>query len=508
VDVGLLRRTLFLVKRVFPLRQRPRPLHPDRTCLNFSIGRCPGVCQEMITSQDYHRTLRKVAMVFQGRSDELQKLLEQQMERYAERLDFESAARVRDQLQGLDQLTADQKMSLPDSSVSRDVLALASDERVAAVQLFQMRAGKLVGRLGYTADASGLEPGVILQRVIEEHYSQVDSVEIPPELLVQHSLPQQDLLEEWLTEQRERKVQIHWPQRRQKADLIELVQRNAEFELLRAKQGQEQQALAMEDLAQLLELSGSPRRIEGYDISHIQGSDAVASQVVFIDGLPAKQHYRKYKIRSSSIRSGHSDDFMAMAEVIRRRFRRWARAKAEGADLAALRRRGGSALQTDGLNDWPDVAMIDGGKGQLSAVMEALRELDLQEELQVCSLAKQREEVFLPGESQPLDSEPDQLGVALLRRLRDEAHRFAVSFHRQQRGERMKRSRLSDIPGLGPKRVKELLAHFHSIDAIQLASIERLSQAPGVGSSLAREIHGFFHPDASEQSDDTREQSA
>ena len=508
VDVGLLRRTLFLVKRVFPLRQRPRPLHPDRTCLNFSIGRCPGVCQDMITSQDYHRTLRKVAMVFQGRSDELQKLLEQQMERYAERLDFESAARVRDQLQGLDQLTADQKMSLPDSSVSRDVLALASDERVAAVQLFQMRAGKLVGRLGYTADASGLEPGVILQRVIEEHYSQVDSVEIPPELLVQHSLPQQDLLEEWLTEQRERKVQIHWPQRRQKADLIELVQRNAEFELLRAKQGQEQQALAMEDLAQLLELSGSPRRIEGYDISHIQGSDAVASQVVFIDGLPAKQHYRKYKIRSSSIRSGHSDDFMAMAEVIRRRFRRWARAKAEGADLAALRRRGGSALQTDGLNDWPDVVMIDGGKGQLSAVMEALRELDLQEELQVCSLAKQREEVFLPGESQPLDSEPDQLGVALLRRLRDEAHRFAVSFHRQQRGERMKRSRLSDIPGLGPKRVKELLAHFHSIDAIQLASIERLSQAPGVGSSLAREIHGFFHPDASERSDDTREQSA
>ena len=508
VDVGLLRRTLFLVKRVFPLRQRPRPLHPDRTCLNFSIGRCPGVCQEMITSQDYHRTLRKVAMVFQGRSDELQTLLKQQMERYAERLDFESAARVRDQLQGLDQLTADQKMSLPDSSVSRDVLALASDERVAAVQLFQMRAGKLVGRLGYTADASGLEPGVILQRVIEEHYSQVDSVEIPPELLVQHALPQQDLLEEWLTEQRERKVQIHWPQRRQKADLIELVQRNAEFELLRAKQGQEQQALAMEDLAQLLELSASPRRIEGYDISHIQGSDAVASQVVFIDGLPAKQHYRKYKIRSSSIRSGHSDDFMAMAEVIRRRFRRWARAKAEGADLAALRQRGGSALQTDGLNDWPDVVMIDGGKGQLSAVMEALRELDLQEELQVCSLAKQREEVFLPGESQPLDSEPDQLGVALLRRLRDEAHRFAVSFHRQQRGERMKRSRLSDIPGLGPKRVKELLAHFHSIDAIQLASIERLSQAPGVGSSLAREIHGFFHPDASEQSDDTREQSA
>ena len=504
VDVGLLRRTLFLVKRVFPLRQRPKPLYPDRPCLNQSIGRCPGVCQEMISSEDYHRTLRKVAMVFQGRSDELQILLQKQMERYAERLDYESAARVRDQLQGLDQLTADQKMSLPDSSVSRDVIGLSCDEKLAAVQLFQMRAGKLVGRLGYTADASGLEPGLILQRVIEEHYCQVDSVEVPPELLVQHPLPQQQLMEEWLSEHRERKVQIHCPRRRQKADLIELVQRNAEFELLRAKQGQEQQSLATEDLAQLLELPVLPRRIEGFDISHIQGSDAVASQVVFIDGLPAKQHYRKYKIRSSSIRAGHSDDFMAMAEIMRRRFRRWALAKASGADLDALRRRGGSALQTDGLNDWPDVVMIDGGKGQLSAVMEALRELDLHEDLNVCSLAKQREEVFLPGERQPLESEPDQLGVALLRRLRDEAHRFAVTYHRQQRGERMKRSRLSDIPGVGPKRVKDLLAHFHSIDAIQLASIDVLCKAPGVGPSMAKQIHDFFHP----SEDDDQDQAA
>ena len=507
VDVGLLRRTLFLVKRVFPLRQRPRPMYADRTCLNFSIGRCPGVCQEKISSEDYHRTLRKVAMVLHVRSDALQPLLQEQMERYSERLDFESAARTRDQLQGLDQLTADQKMSLPDSSVSRDVLAMAADDRVAAMQLFQMRAGKLVGRLGYTADASGLDPGLILQRVIEEHYSQVDSVEIPPELLVQHALPQQPLMEEWLSEQRERRVQIHCPKQRQKADLIELVQRHAEYDLERAKQGQEQQALATEDLAQLLELPIPPRRIEGYDISHIQGSDAVASQVVFIDGLPAKQHYRKYKIRSSSIRAGHSDDFMAMAEIMRRRFRRWSRAKAEGIDVGALRHKGGSALQTDGLNDWPDVVMIDGGKGQLSAVMEALRELDLHEDLNVCSLAKQREEVFLPGESKPLESEADQLGVVLLRRLRDEAHRFAVSFHRQQRGERMKRSRLSDIPGVGPKRVKDLLAHFHSIDAIQLASVETLAQAPGVGPALARDIHSFFHP-SDEGADDAENTAA
>ena len=515
VDVGLLRRTLGLVKRVFPLRQRPQPLYRDRTCLNYDIGRCPGVCQEKISSDDYHRTLRQVAMVFQGRNEELISLLAEQMEKYAERLDFESAARVRDQLQGIGTLTADQKMSIGDSSVSRDVIALAADERVAAVQLFQMRAGQLVGRLGYTADAVGtpaaeegsggeLPPsperrealGRILQTVIEEHYSQVEPVEIPPELLVQHPLPQQELIQDWLSELRGRKVKIAVPQRQQKADLIELVVRNASYELQRAQRASEQNLLATEDLAQLLELPAAPRRIEGYDISHIQGSDAVASQVVFIDGLPAKQHYHKYKIQSSSIRAGHSDDFMAMAEIMRRRFRRWAQAKAAGADLRELRRNAGSALHTEGLNDWPDVVMIDGGKGQLSAVMEALRELNLDEDLVVCSLAKQREEVFVPGAKAPLDSEPEQLGVQLLRRLRDEAHRFAVSFHRQQRGERMKRSRLSDIPGLGPKRIKELLAHFRSIDAIQLASPEALAQAPGLGPGLAKVVWDYFHPGA------------
>ena len=513
VDVGQLRRTLAMVKRVFPLRQRPQPLYRDRTCLNFDIGRCPGVCQEKISSDDYQQILRKVAMVFQGRNDELLTLLTGQMERYAERLDFESAARVRDQLQGIDTLTADQKMSLGDSSVSRDVLALAADQRVAAVQLFQMRAGKLVGRLGFTADAIGLqapeegacegtseeaskEPvlGRILQTVIEEHYSQVEPVEIPPELLLQHRLPQQELIGEWLQERRGRRMQLAVPQRQQKAELIELVERNAAYELQRAQRGAEQQHLATEDLAQLLDLAVPPRRIEGFDISHIQGSDAVASQVVFVDGLPAKQHYRRYRIQSSSIRAGHSDDFMAMAEIMRRRFRRWAQAKAEGADLAELRRTADTALHTGGLNDWPDVVMIDGGKGQLSAVMEALRELNLHEDLVVCSLAKQREEVFVPGAKQPLESEADQLGVQLLRRLRDEAHRFAVSYHRQQRGERMKRSRLGDIPGLGPKRVRDLLAHFRSIDAIQLASPEQIAAAPGVGPALARQVWEYFHP--------------
>ncbi|MFM9073308.1 MAG: excinuclease ABC subunit UvrC [Cyanobium sp.] len=494
VDVGLLRRTLFIVKRVFPLRQRPQPLYRDRTCLNYSIGRCPGVCQERISSEDYHRTLQKVAMVFQGRNDELLDLLRAQMDRYAERLDFEAAAKIRDQLQGLETLTADQKMSVGDASISRDVVALAANERVAAVQLFQMRAGKLVGRLGYMADVQGEDPSWTLQRIVEEHYRLVEHVEIPPDLLLQHPLPQQSLIQDWLSERRGRKVKLSVPQRQHKAELIELVVRNATYELERAERHAEQHQLALEDLAQLLELPTPPRRIEGFDISHLQGSDAVASQVVFVDGCPAKQHYRRYKLQSSSISSGHSDDFMAMAEIIRRRFRRWAQAKASGADLAQVRREAGSILHGEGLNDWPDLVMIDGGKGQLSAVMEALRELDLHEDLVVCSLAKAREEVFLPGASQPLDSEADQLGVMVLRRLRDEAHRFAVSYHRQQRGERQRRSRLGDIPGVGPRRVKDLLAHFHSVDAIQLASPEQIASAPGIGPALARQIWDYFHP--------------
>jgi excinuclease ABC subunit C len=494
VDVGLLRRTLAIVKRVFPLRQRPQPLHRDRTCLNFDIGRCPGVCQQKISAEEYKKTIQKVAMVFQGRNDELLQLLQQQMVKYAERLDFEAAALARDQLKGLELLTAEQKVALPDADISRDVIALATDDRVAAVQLFQVRAGKLVGRLGYTADAEAAAPGAILQRVLEEHYSQVDPVEIPPEVLLQHALPEQELLEAWLRQRRGRKVTLLNPQRQQKAELIELVVRNASYELARAQRSAEQQHLALEDLAQLLELEHPPRRIEGFDISHIQGSDAVASQVVFVDGLAAKQHYRKYKIKSSSITSGHSDDFMAMAEIMRRRFKRWSQAKLAGANLSELRRRTKTTLQGDGLTDWPDVVMIDGGKGQLSAVMEALRELNLADELVVCSLAKQREEIFLPGASKPLETEPDQLGVVLLRRLRDEAHRFAVGFHRQQRGERMKRSRLSDIPGLGAKRIKDLLAHFRSIDAIQLATPDQLGSCPGVGAALANQIHSFFHP--------------
>ncbi len=495
VDVTLLRKTLFLIKRSFPLRQRPRPLYKDRTCLNYSIGRCPGVCQGKISSKDYHNTLMKIAMIFQGRASELKSILNSQMLIHSNNMDYESAAIVRDQIKDLEQLLEEQKVSLPDSSINRDVLAIAMDERISSIQIFQMRSGKLVGRLGFTSDSFSKDGSLIVQRVMEEHYSQVDSVEIPPEILVQSPLPQQDFISEWLTELRGSKVNIINPKRSIKAELIHLVQRNAFLELSRIQQGFEQQVLELEDLAQVLELSYPPKRIEGYDISHVQGTDTVASQVVFIDGLPAKHHYRKYKIRDSSIRIGHSDDYKSLSEVIERRFRRWARLKKSVGDLSCLSNRSSSKLDTDGFNDWPDLIMIDGGKGQLSAVMNTLKQLDLHEDLSVCSLAKKKEELFVPGDTEPVSSDPDQLGLRLLRRLRDEAHRYAIGFHRKKRSARMTKSSLGGIPGIGSKKIRDLLIYFQSVEAIQMASIEEVSSVPGFGPKSALTVWTYFHPE-------------
>ena len=481
VDTGLLRRTLQIAKRVFPLRQRRQPLFKDRPCLNYDIGQCPGVCQQMITSEDYHKIVQRVAMVFQGRSHELIDMLTEKMMKASEDLDFEKAALIRDQVKGLETLGAHQKVALPDDTISRDAIALSADDQHACVQLFQIRAGRLVGRLGFVADAESGTPGEILQRVLEEHYRLVDPVEIPAEILVQHPLPESEMLAEFLTTEKGRKVTIEMPQRQMKAELVEMVERNAQYELARTQRFADRNNQAMEDLSELADLPGPPKRIEGYDISHVQGSDAVASQVVFVDGLPAKQHYRTYKIKDPTVTSGHSDDFASMAEVIRRRFRRYAEDPSK---------------QRVGNSDWPDLVMIDGGKGQLSAVVAELEDMNLLGELRVVSLAKKREEIFLPGEKQPLHTDSEQPGVMLLRRLRDEAHRFAVSFHRKKRTARMRRSRLEDIPGLGHHRRKQLLANFRSIDYIREASTQQLEQVDGIGPQLAQQIYDYFHPSA------------
>lgn len=500
VNVGVLRRTLSIVKRIFPLRQRPQPVHRDRPCLNYDIGKCPGVCQQLISSEDYRKTMQKVAMIFQGRTQELEEALITHMEKAAEELKFEVAARLRDQIEGLKYLGADQKVSSPDDTVTRDAIALVADDHHACIQLFQVRAGRLVGHLGFVADAQSGTPGEILQRVLEDHYQTVESVEIPSEILTQHELPDSDILAAYLSERRGRKVSIYVPQRQAKADLIEMIERNAGYELARTQRFADRNNQAMLDLAEILDLPDLPHRIEGYDISHIQGSDAVASQVVFMDGLPAKQHYRHYKIKNPTVRAGHSDDFASMAEVIRRRFRRYADAKANGSASSETSTSSSVLAPSSPKDTFPDLIMIDGGKGQLSAVVEVLRDMNLLEEVRVVSLAKQREEIFLPGESLPLNTDAEQPGVQLLRRLRDEAHRFAISFHRKKRSDRMRRSRLDDIPGLGGQRKKELLAHFRSIDYIREATPKQIAEVPGIGPKLAQQVYDYFHPQAIEES--------
>ena len=495
VDVYLLRQTLFSIKKLFPLRQRRIPLYKDRTCLNYSIGRCPGVCQEEISSEDYKNTLKRVEMIFQGRTDELRILLEKQMISFSESLKFEEAGSVRDQLKGIDRLYESQKMIIPDSSVCRDIIAMASEENISSVQIFQMRSGKLIGRLGYFSDNSNFNSSQILQQVIENHYSNVDPVEIPSEILVQHQLVNNILISDWLSEIKKQKVNINVPKRSRKAEIIKLVEKNANLELQRIKQSHDKNLVELDDLTNILDLENIPKRIECYDISHIQGSDAVASQVVFIDGIAARQHYRRYKIKSPNIKIGHSDDFESMAEVITRRFRRWARFKEEGGNIDALLSNESSVLDNLNLNDWPDLVVIDGGKGQLSSVVAALEDLKLDQNLNVISLAKKREEVFIPKVKQSLVTESNQPGMLLLRRLRDEAHRFAITFHRQKRSQRMKRSQLNEIPGLGPQRIKLLLEHFRSIEAIQMATFSELSSTPGLGRSTAVVIRNYFHPD-------------
>jgi excinuclease ABC subunit C len=263
VDAGLLRTTLRLAKRLFPMRQRPQPLFKDRPCLNYDLGRCPGVCQQLISPEEYRKTIQRIAMVFQGRTGELIDTLTANMEQAAQSLNFEAAARIRDQISGIKSLGADQKVSLPDDTVSRDAIALAADAQHACIQLFQIRAGRLVGRLGFFADAQSGTAGAILQRVLEEHYQAAESVEIPVEVLVQHELPEAEMLAEYLSERKGRKVTILAPQRQAKAELIEMVERNANYELERTQRFADRNTQALQDLADILDLPDLPHRIEG-----------------------------------------------------------------------------------------------------------------------------------------------------------------------------------------------------------------------------------------------------
>ena len=485
VDVGLLRKSLFIIKKIFPLRQSK---------LSKSFYReITGVDLEKISSDDYKKIIKQVSMIFQGRNEDLVKILEAKMTFYSDELQYEKAAKIRDQIIGIKQLTESQKISIPDSTISRDIFGIISKNNISSIQIFQMRSGKLVGRIGYNQEMDNFSEEEILQKVLEEHYINVDNVEIPKEILIQFQLPNKNILEEWLSDTKNRKVKIITPKRNKKLKTIELVIKNAKLELDRILNVVEENESALEDLSNILDLSIPPKRIEGYDISHIQGSDTVASQVVFINGIPSKQNYRKYKITNSDVFIGHSNDFASIEEVILRRFKKWSRFKNEGGDFSILLDNKKSKLDNELLSDWPDLVMIDGGKGQLSSALKALKSLDLLEEVNICSLAKKNEYIYTPGSVDPLNTNKDQKGMILLRRVRDEAHRFALSFHRHKRSNRMKRSQLNEIPGVGSSRIRDLLDHFKSIDAIRLANVNELLEVRGLGEKKAKAIFNYFH---------------
>ena len=485
VDVGLLRKTLFIIKKIFPLRQSK---------LSKSFYReITGVDLDKMSSDDYRKIIKQISMIFQGRNEDLVKILEDKMAFYSEELQFENAAKIRDQIIGIKQLTESQKISIPDSTINRDIFGIISKNNISSIQIFQMRSGKLVGRIGYSQEMNNLSEEEILQKVLEEHYINVDNVEIPKEILIQFELPNKNILEEWLSDTKNRKVKITTPKRNKKFKTIELVIKNAKLELDRILNVVEENESSLEDLSNILDLSIPPKRIEGYDISHIQGSDTVASQVVFINGIPSKQNYRKYKINNPNVFIGHSDDFASIEEVIFRRFKKWSRFKIEGGDFSYLLDNKNSKLDNELLSDWPDLVMIDGGKGQLSAALKALKKLDLLDEVNICSLAKKNEYIYTPGSLDPLNTNKDQKGLMLLRRVRDEAHRFALSFHRNKRSNRMKRSQLNEIPGVGSTRIRDLLEHFKSIEAIRLANINDLLEVKGLGEQKAKAIFNYFH---------------
>ena len=487
VDVGLLRNTLFLIKKIFPLRHSK---------LSKSFYReITGVDLEKISPDEYKKIVKQASMVFQGRNDDLINLLENKMSIFSTELEYEKAAKIRDQINGLKLLTESQKISIPDSSINRDIFGIVSKNNIASIQIFQMRSGKLIGRIGYSQKLNGLNESDILQRILEEHYINVEGLEIPSEILVQYNFQKRMIIEEWLCDLKQKKVKIINPKRSEKLKTILMVQKNARLELDRILNGIQDNESAIEDLSQILDLNTHPRRLEGYDISHIQGTDAVASQVVFIDGMPSKQNYRKYKINDPNVYIGHSDDYASIYEVIHRRFRKWSRYKLDGGNLNSINNAKQSSLNNELFSDWPDLVMIDGGKGQLNSAYKALEELNLEKDVVLCSLAKKNEEIYIPGLSKPLNTDMNQKGVMLLRRLRDEAHRFALSFHRNKRSRRMNRSQLTQIPGLGSSRIKDLLEHFKSVDAIMIASKKELMKVKGLGLNTANDIFNYFNND-------------
>ena len=478
--------TLDLLRKSFPYLTCNRDItgQDERPCLYYDIKLCLGPCIGAVTQEEYRAMIKGLARFLEGRSEEVVADLDRRMQAAADELDFEQAASLRDQLRAVRLVVAHQKI-VSSVGVDQDVVAFAREGSDACVQVFFIRGGKLLGREYFVLEgAQDEDERDVMAAFLKQFYE--EAAYVPPEVLLPERVEEALIIEQWLRGKRGAKVTLRVPRRGHKRELVALAAENA-AETLAALRAQWQadahkheQALA--EIHEALELPKPPARIECYDISTTQGTEVVGSMVVFVHGVPRKSEYRRFIVRSVQ----GQDDYASMREVLQRRFRRWQMATSDFPPGGGIK--GGGSRDIKGWAKLPDLLIVDGGRGQLGVAVEVLEEFDLLAKVPVAALAKQREEIFLPGRARPVLLSRRSQGLFLVQRVRDEAHRFAITHHRTRRRRAGVASQLDSIPGVGPARRTALLKAFGSLDAIRAASVEQLAAVPGIPRTVALAI--------------------
>ncbi|CAB5117254.1 unannotated protein [freshwater metagenome] len=491
-----IRDTLDLLLRTFPIRTcSPSKFNQHnklgRPCLLFHIEKCSGPCVGEVSEQEYANLVKDFCNFLDGDTDEVVQRLQDDMSLASKNLEYEKAARLRDRLQSVAKAIEKQQI-VGERNEDIDLIGIAQDELEAAVQVFYVRKGRVVGRKGFVLDkVEDLSQAGLVDRIIEALYGDEPLLGIPKMLLVPELPESMATYEEWLSFQRGTKVEIRIPQRGDKRELHELVTRNAieEFHRHRMKRSSDHnsRSRALTELQDLLGLAEAPLRIECYDMAHLQGTDYVGSMVVLEDGLPNKREYRRFKVKDVP----GNDDYAAMEEVLTRRFKAYLEERDQVSDTEALAT--GERKRSKRFAYPPQLLLVDGGKGQLGVAERVLKNLGLDTEIPVASLAKRFEEVFIPGQSQAVEIPRGSEALFMLQRIRDEAHRFANSFHRELRDKRMVSSALDGIEGLGEARKKKITQAFGGVNAVKQASLEDLRSQSWLPEAVAQAIFDKFH---------------
>ncbi|RME44687.1 MAG: excinuclease ABC subunit UvrC [Chloroflexi bacterium] len=484
--------TLHTLRKIFPYLTCDRTItgNDERACLYYDIGLCQAPCIGMVSRQQYRAMIQGLCDFLEGKTDQVLQNLTQEMQQAAENLEFERAAAIRDKLLAIGRIIERQKVVSPELA-DQDVIALARDDGQACVQVFFIRNGKLIGREYFMLEgAEGEDAREVMASFVKQFYDEAAS--IPPEILVQDEIGEALIIESWLRDMRGDKVVIRVPQGGQDQALVEMAAENA-AETLRALSAQwqldaEKQVTGVAELQEVLGMDRPPARIECYDISNIQGMAATGSMVVFAKGVPRKSDYRRFRIRTVE----GADDYAMMQEVLRRRFRRLvARREGEAAGVSTKADGPQAVLEADAWTIAPDLVIVDGGKGQLNAALEVMQELGI-DHIPVIGLAKRKEEIFKPGEPEPIVLPRNSQALFLVQRVRDEAHRFALNYHRRLRRKEGIASILEEIPGIGPKRRQALLKTFGSVERIRQASLEELLAVPGMTRPAAERLKAYL----------------